>query len=81
MSFSGILMGAGFLVYIAAGLVSLGCLLGSCGGLTRGGVPGFLMMLGLSVVVGWIGQIGGGLLLAAGEALGNREEARLPRSE
>lgn len=69
-----VLMVIGFILQVLAGILALGCLLASCRGLQEGGFPGFLMMIGLAVVIGWIGQYGGGLLLAAGMSIQERDK-------
>ena len=68
-----VLLTIGFLLQILSGLLALACLGGSFwAAFSGGGVVGFLLMLGLSVVVGFAGKWGGGALMLLGATLQER---------
>lgn len=62
----GVMMILGVLVYLLAGLLAMGSLFNGCVAVARGSFVEFVFSVGLAVVIGWVGQIVGGLIMAGG---------------
>ena len=61
----------GFLIYLVSGLLALGTLINAFVALAQGSGSSFLFLVGLAVVIGFVGQLVGGLFMAGGMARGS----------
>ena len=66
----GVMMLLGYLIYLIAGVLALGSMFNGCVALTQGSIGSFIFSVGLAVIIGWVGQIVGGLTMASGAAVG-----------
>ena len=60
----------GFGVYLLSGLLAMGSMFNGCVAIAGGSFGEFIFSVGLAVVIGWIGQFVGGLIIAGGTAVG-----------
>ncbi len=69
----GLLMVLGYLVYLIASILALGALFNGCVAIAKGDVSSLIFAVGSAVVIGWIGQLVGGIIMAGGGAVAGDE--------
>ena len=69
----GAMMLLGYLVYLIAGMLALGSMFNACVVLAQGSLASFIFSVGFAVVIGWLGQFFGGLVMAGGAAVSGDE--------